>query len=101
MPARLEVDRADDLRAGDRDERSVERPGCGSRLDVDGRLRGDPVALFRDCGEDGRHRESVVLVRRADLERRVRHRTATAFDALVIVTPPTVAVATMRTLWPR
>ena len=68
-PARIEVDRADDLRSRHGDERPFEVPGRGAGLDVHGRLRCDPVALLRDRSEDERHRETVVLDRGANVER--------------------------------
>jgi hypothetical protein len=72
-PAQLDMHRADDLGAGDRNERPVERPARGPRLDVDGRLRRDSVALLCDRGEQDCEREAVVVARGADLERRVGH----------------------------
>ena len=44
------MQRADDRRAGDRDERPFEDPGRSPRLDVDRRFCGDPIALL-ESGE--------------------------------------------------
>src|SRR6266480_7533131 len=69
----LEVQRADELGAGNRHQRLIERPARGAGLDVDGRLRGDSAALFRDRGEQERERDAIVVARRTDLERRIGH----------------------------
>ena len=65
--------RADDLAVGHREERGVQLPVRGTFLDVDGRLAGDPVAFLRDCGEQKRERETIVVTGRTDLEPRSGH----------------------------
>ena len=72
-PAPPEMQRPDHLAVRDGDERSVECPARGARLDVDRRLRGDPVALLRDRGEQNRDRQAVVVERWTDLEPRAGH----------------------------
>ena len=51
-----------------RDERPVESPARSARLDVDRRLRGNPIALLGDRGEHNRHRKPVFVARRTDME---------------------------------
>jgi hypothetical protein len=67
----VDVHRPDELAAGDRDDRPVERPALRACLEIDGRLGGDPVALLGDRSEEDGERQPVVLARWADLERGV------------------------------
>jgi putative acetyltransferase len=66
VPGRVDVQRADDRAVRDRDERALERPGCGTGLDVDGRLGRDAVALLGDCGKEPRESHAVAVERGTD-----------------------------------
>src|SRR5262245_46276993 len=60
---------ADDLLLQRGDERAVHVPLSRARLNVHGRLGGDPVPLLRDGGELPGEGDPVLLARAADLER--------------------------------
>src|SRR5512132_4536741 len=73
VPAHLDVHRPKELGAHERYERPVERPARSPRLDVDRRLRGNPVTLLSDRGEHVCHRNAVFVARRTDLDRSFGH----------------------------
>src|SRR5215212_11860228 len=60
-PAQFDVERADELIAGEGDERLIKRPLRRPDIDVDGRLRGDCAAFLSDPSELDRQRTAVFL----------------------------------------
>ena len=63
------MDEPDHIVSGGGDEDPVELPARRARIEVDGWLGGDAVALLGDRGEQLRQRTAVAVARGADLKR--------------------------------